>query len=105
MICRTQLAALDHNAGINLPQAKLKKGGNLRYKMVFPKQSARWVVKPIKEDKNKGYVHEMVERVIQCCNDDIKLPEPAIPSIPRNIASTPVPKKTDVKATQRSRFI
>ena len=51
MICRTQLVALDHNAGANLDQAKTI-AGNLRYNLVFPKQSARWTVKPITKTNN-----------------------------------------------------
>lgn len=103
MICRTQLAALDHNAGANLDQAKTK-AGNLRYNLVFPKQSARWTVIPIKDHKNKQYVYEMVQRVIQCCNNNIILTESSIPSIPKNIASTPRPDKNDKIISHRSRF-
>ena len=42
MICRTQLAALDHNSGV--PQAKTKEGV-LRYRLAFPKQAVKWVPK------------------------------------------------------------
>ena len=103
MICRTQLAAMDHNEGANLPQAQLK-DGTLRYKLVFPKQSAAWTVKPIKVQKNKTHVNDMVSRVIECSNKNIKIDEPSIASIPRNIASTPRPNKKDVVAEHRSRF-
>jgi len=38
--CQTQLAVLDHNAGVDLQQSKTEKGIP-HYKLVFPKQSAQ----------------------------------------------------------------
>ena len=103
MICRIQLSAMDHNAGAKLPQAE-SKDGTLRYKLVFPKQAAAWTVKPIKASKNKSYVNDMVDRVVECCNNNITIEEPNIPNIPRNIATTPRPNKGDVLAAHCSRF-
>ena len=94
---------MDHNAGVNLQQATTKKGVP-RYKIVFPKLSARWTAKPIKAHKNKSYVSTMVDRVIECCNSNIELPKAIIPKIPKNIASTPRPNKKKVIAEQSSRF-
>ena len=45
MICRTQLAALDHNPGAFLKHAKTK-GGLLSYYLAFPKQGKSWLAKP-----------------------------------------------------------
>ena len=94
---------MDHNAGVNLPQARTK-DGSLRYKLVFPKQAAAWVAKPIKSHKNKSYMHEMVDRVVECCNGNIELEESTIVPIPKNIATTPRPEKNAVVAAHRSRF-
>jgi hypothetical protein len=104
MICRTQLAAMDHNAGSKLPQATTK-DGKLRYKVVFPKQAAKWVSKPIKSHKNKNYVYELIERVVECCKDKTILDDVSVPDIPKNIASTPRPDKQTVIEAHRSRFL
>lgn len=53
MICRTQLAALDHNSGAFCKQARTKKG-LLRYYLAFPKQGKSWVAKPIKCHKTNS---------------------------------------------------
>ena len=95
MICRTQLAAMDHNAGVFMEQTKTK-DGMMRSKLVFPKQSSNWVAKPIKTHKNKDYVVEMVNRVVECCAQNLSLKQPTIGTLPRNIASTPRPDKSAV---------
>ena len=52
MQCRSQLAALDFNAGAGLQQARTH-DGQPRFNIAFSKQSKQWVAKPIKEHKNK----------------------------------------------------
>ena len=94
---------MDHNAGVNLPQAKTKKGVP-RFKIVFPKLTARWTAKPIKAHKNKSYIRAMVDRAIECCNNNIELPKAVIPEIPKNIATTPRPDKKQVIEDHCSRF-
>ena len=51
MTARTALAALDHNMSVNRQQATNKKGEK-RYRMVCPKATSQWVVKPVYEAKN-----------------------------------------------------
>ena len=94
---------MDHNAGVFLEQAKTK-DGMMRYTLVFPKQSSKWVAKPIKTHKNKDYVIEMVNRVVECCAQNLSLKQPNIGTLPRNIASTPRPDKSAVVEAHRSRF-
>lgn len=103
MVCRCQLAALDHNAGASLQQA-VTKNGQRRYNVVFTKQGKAWVAKPIKAHKNKQYVQDMVDRVIEVCANKIEVPLPDIPALPPNIASTPRPDKSSVIESHRSRF-
>ena len=50
MICRTQLAAPNHNSGVSLSQAKTKESV-LRYSLGFPKQAVKWVTKKRKSKK------------------------------------------------------
>ena len=89
MLCRCQLAALDHNAGAQLPQAKTKQG-DLRYNISFTKHGKNWVAKPIKCAKDKSYVLDTVERVVDVSKHDVQVPpEPQVPDLPKNIASTP----------------
>ena len=103
MLCRCQLAALDHNAGAGLSQA-IKKDGTRRYNVVYTKQSKMWVAKPIKTHKNKQYALEMVDRAVDMCAGKISVPPLKVPSLPPNIASTPRPVKSTVIESHRSRF-
>ena len=50
MTACTALAALDHNMSVNRQQATNKKGEK-RYRMVCPKATSQWVVKPVYEAK------------------------------------------------------
>ena len=103
MLSRCQLAALDHNSGVGLDQAKTK-DGQLRYRVLHTKMGKKWVVKPIKASKDVKYKHDMVDRVVEIVRDNIDIPAPDIPSLPRNIASTPKPDKSEAILAFRSRF-
>ena len=46
----------------------------------------------------------MINRVVECSNNNIKLDIAVIPDIPKNIASTPKPEKETVIKALRSRF-
>ena len=94
---------MDHNTGANLPQATTKKGVP-KYKIVFPKTTEKWTSKSIKSNKDKQYIIHMVDRAVEICDKGIVLEQATIPSLPKNIASTPRPDKNQVIADQRSRF-
>ena len=94
---------MDHNAGANLPQATTKKGVP-KYKLVFPEITEKWTSKSIKSNKDKQYITHMVDRAVEICDKGIVLEQATIPSLPKNIASTPRPDKNQVIADQRSRF-
>ena len=53
MYARTQLAAMDHNSGINQVQSKTK-DGKPRYRTVFSKVSSNWAAKRIMKRKKKN---------------------------------------------------
>ena len=103
MVSRCQLAALDHNSGAMLPQATTRMGV-ARWNVAFPKHSKSWVVKPIKAAKDKAYVHNMVDRVVEAAKNDDTLVRATVPNVPPNIASTPKPEKASIIAGHRSRF-
>ena len=56
----------------------------------------------IKSNKDKQYIIHMVDRAVEIC--DKRILQATIPSLPKNIASTPRPDKNQVIADQRSRF-
>ena len=103
MVARSQLAALDHNAGASLPQSTTKMGV-ARWNVAFPKHSKNWVVKPIKATKSKAYVYRMVDRVISAAAREEAIQRINIPVLPPNIAFTPKPSKLDIIDAHRSRF-
>lgn len=86
MVARTQLAALDQNSGSGTEHAHTKKG-DLRFKIVFPKNQKNWVAKKISTPKVKSYISEIMEETIKLQCADIKGVLPNLPSVPRNIAT------------------
>ena len=107
MVARARLAALDHNANANRDQATVRSGenaGELRYKLSFPKVHKRWVVKPIKEEKNYDHVSKMVKDVINACERKPTTDSITRVNLPRNIASKPRPDKAELFLQHRSRF-
>lgn len=103
MITRSQLAIMDFNEGSNLEQATTKKGEK-RYNVQFSKITKSWSAKPVKKEKDRGYLHQMVKETIESAGKSNLLEKPLIPTIPKNIASTPKPNKKDVIENQISRF-
>ena len=109
MVARTQLSALDHNANTGRQHATSSKGANqgeLQYKIVFPKHTKEWVAKPILEKTNRDHLSPMLDAIIARKNQkpqDRSAP-PAVPHIPRNIASKPRPAKEEVITKYTSRF-
>ena len=101
MVARTQLSALDHNANTGRQHATSSKGANqgeLQYKIVFPKHTKEWVAKPTLEKTNRDHLSPMLDAIIARKNQkpqDRSAP-PAVPHIPRNIASKPRPAKEEV---------
>ena len=104
-----QLAALDHNANTGRQQATVSKGENeeeLRYKVVFPKQTKEWVAKPIMEKTTRGHLKPILDSIVARKLQDAADPSATLtaPHILRNIATKPRPAKADVIAKHTSRF-
>lgn len=103
MLARNQLAVMDFNEGSNLKQAKTKDGVD-QFNVLYSKITKNWTAKPIKEKKDRTYLRNMVLETIQLAREKKTLPLPAIPNLPKNIASTPKPDKLEVIKNQISRF-
>ena len=59
MVARSQLL-MDHNPFFGLKQDETKKGEK-RFKLAFSKITQTWVTKPIKEKRDKSYLHYLVD--------------------------------------------
>lgn len=104
MLTRSQLAALDFNSGSMLKQAETNTGEK-RYNVCFSKITKTWSAKPVKENKTRKHLHEMIDRTITVANHDLVLEKLHIPeNMPSNIAPIPKPTKADVVNNQKSRF-
>ena len=91
MLARSQLAIMDFNQGNNLKQAKTKDGED-RFHVLSSKITNTWTTKPIKEEKDRTYLHNMVRETVQLAREKKKtLSLPVLPKLPKNIASTPKP--------------
>ena len=94
---------MDFNEGSNLEHATTKKGEK-RYNVQFSKITKNWSAKPVKKEKDIGYLHNMVKDTFESAGKSNLLEKPPIPHLPKNIAWTPKPKKKDVIENQVSRF-
>ena len=103
MQARSQLAIMDFNQGSNLKQAKTKDGED-RYNVLSSKVTDNWTAKPIKEEKDRTYLHDMVRETIEVARENKVLQLPVIPDLPKNIAKKPKPDKKEVIKNQKSRF-
>jgi len=103
MITRSQLAVMDFNAGSNLEQATTKKGEK-RYNVNFSKITKNWSSKPIKVQKDRSYLRQMVKETIDCVSKREVLLKHKLPKLPTNIAPIERPDKIEVIKNQVSRF-
>lgn len=62
MIVKAKLPMLDFNCGVGLDQAKTK-SGKLRFKHQYSKVTQSWVVKTIREPKDRVYIQHLVDEV------------------------------------------
>ena len=103
MLTKSQLAIMDFNEGSNLEQAKTEKGEK-RYNVQFSKVTKNWSSKPVKKEKNRSYLHQMIKETIECASKNECLERPVITNLPKNIASVPKPEKSLFIQNQISRF-
>ena len=94
MIARSQLAVLDHNSGVDTIQSETKKG-DPRYKLQFSKVMQSWVVKAIKEPKQKHYIEHLLFEVFESLSTDEVYEVPKLENVPDNIAPGEKPSKQE----------
>ena len=94
---------MDFNEGSNLEQATTEKGDK-RYNVQFSKVTKNWSSKPIKKQKDRSYLHQMVKETIECASKNERFERAVIPNLPKNIAPTPKPEKSVIIQNQISRF-
>ncbi|KAK0132604.1 THAP domain-containing protein 4 [Merluccius polli] len=109
MKARTLLSVMDHNENVGRQQATTT-DGTLRYDLVFPKQTKRWVARKRYEPTRQTFRKDLVERVLERRQDPtVKFADPKFyiqkpPNISDNIATTPRPDKEQSIAEHVSRF-
>lgn len=107
MIARNQLAAIDNNENVGRRQSIAQKGvnaGEARYRQCYSKIRKKWVVKPILEKKTYNFLPEMLNRVLEKCEDGTVIPLEVGMELPKNIAPQPAPDKGELIKRHRSRF-
>ena len=102
MITRSQLAIMLFNKGCELEHATTK-AGEKRY-VCFSKITNSWSSKPIKGKKERSYLENMVNEMIEVAYSTKSLPIPKIPNLPKNIAAVPKPEKQEIIKNQISMF-
>ena len=103
MLTRSQLAIMDFSEGSNLEQTTTEKGEK-HYNVQFSKVTKNWSSKPVKKEKNRSYLHQMIKETIECASKNGCLERPVITNLPKNIASVPTPEKSLIIQNQISRF-
>ena len=98
MYARTQLAVLDHNSGIGRKQATTQD-----VKTQFSKVFNQWVVKDIREGKNKTYIRDIINEIKNPSDEHIRQNK-KLEVIPENIAPTQNPGKNELLRNKQSRF-
>ena len=102
MMARTQLAILDFNSGVSLEQARTNRG-QLHFKQQFSRVTGSWVVKKVKEKKNRVYLKNLKEEAFHLVSsgEEVLLPNITFPS---NIAPCEKPDKEESIQCKRTRF-
>ena len=108
MVCRTQLAAIDHNYHLGRKQATTH-SGEKRYNVVYPKTSSHsknWVAKTIKQRKEYPYRADMMKDVVAMRMLGLSKSNPQLPPVKPNTAPIEKVSKCDVveKTTLHTRF-
>ena len=65
MLAKSQLAIMDFNKGSYFEEATTEKGEK-RYNVQFSKITKIWSSKPIKNEKDRSYLHRMVKETVEC---------------------------------------
>ena len=104
MIARSQLAVLDHNSGVDAVQSETK-AGDKRVKLQFSKVTQSWVVKNIKEPKQKAYIEHILFEIFETVSSNETYESPKLENVPSNIAPIEKPSKEECIKNKKTRFI
>lgn len=100
MVCRTQLAAIDHNYHVGRQQATTRSGDH-RYNIVYPKSQShnkKSVAKTLKLKKEYPYREDMMKDVVSMRIHRLMKHGPELPKIKPNTAPVEKPTKSEVVA-------
>ena len=99
--CRTTIAVIDHNMGLNRGH-KLDKDGRLLYKHVYSKVTSNWTPKAVYNPKNYLWVPMLMK---MCIFQKATMTLPPVEVKERgNIAPIPAPPKSEMIEKLMSRF-
>ena len=101
MTARTALAALDHNMSVNRQQATNKKVEK-RFRMICPKATSQWVVKPVYEAKTYDWMYAVMGKAVK--EKECRSLSPVTVKKKENIAPIPAPPKAELISSLLSRF-
>ena len=94
MIARAELAVLDFNCGVGVGQAKTQ-SGKFRFKQQYSKVTQSWVVKQIREPKDRVYIQHLMDEVMYIQNSNEKYELPKFENIPQTIPQIEKPNKEE----------
>ena len=100
---RHQLSVKDHNSR-TVWDYKRNTSGGVVTKIQYSKSSKYWVSKPVRKNKQKKYLQEMMEKVVEIIGENITLDTPNLPKT-SNVVPTPRPEIMYFRKIVRSRFI
>ena len=103
MIARAELAVLGFNSGVGVGQAETQ-SGKLRFKQQYSKVTQSWVVKRIRERKDRVYIQHLMDEVMYIQNSNEKHELPKLENIPKTIAQIEKPNKEEAIKNIPTRF-
>ena len=103
MIARAELAVLDFDCGVGVGQAETQ-SRKLRFKQQYSKVTQSWVVKQIREPKDRVYIQNLMDEVMYIQNSNEKYELPKLENISKIIAQIEKPNKEEAIKIIRTRF-
>ena len=100
---RGELAVLNFSCGVGVEQAKTQ-SGKLRFKQQYSRVTQSWVLKQIREPKDRVYIQHLMDEVmyIQNFNENYELPK--LENIPKTTAQIEKPNKGGAIKNMRTLF-
>ena len=94
---------LDFNCGVGIGQPKTQ-SGKLRFKRQYSKVTQSWVVKQIREPKDRVYIQDLMDEVMYIQNSNEKYELPKLENITKTTAQIEKSKKEQAIKNIRTRF-